>query len=165
MSRSGMSRSLSKLGGTGVAGGRSYAAGRFSSSLFRSLGSHAARTEGAENAKLSLRPRVRRRDPGSPITIVTSAALTLRHAPVPDWARWTVSRGLSARQPMVTRCARRSRARREPRFELSVEACISRTAMPLPVLCDLELRQPAPARRACATGPLYCAITACVGPS
>ena len=46
-----------------------------------------ALAHGVHSADVVLNILARRRDPGPPITIVTSAALTLRHAPVPDCAR------------------------------------------------------------------------------
>ena len=47
-----------------------------------------ALAEGVHSADVILNILARQRDPGPPVTIVTPAALTLRHAPVADCARY-----------------------------------------------------------------------------
>jgi Mu transposase, C-terminal domain len=47
-----------------------------------------ALAHGVYSADVVLNILARQRDPGPPVTIVTPAALTLRHAPVPDCARY-----------------------------------------------------------------------------
>ena len=47
-----------------------------------------ALAHGVHSADVVLNILARQRDPGPPITIVTPAALTLRHVPVPDCARY-----------------------------------------------------------------------------
>jgi transposase len=51
-----------------------------------------ALAHGVHSADVILNILARRRDPGPPITIVTPAALTLRHAPVPNCARYDTLR-------------------------------------------------------------------------
>jgi len=41
-----------------------------------------------DNARAGIRNARRQRDPGPPATILTPAALTLRHAPIADCARY-----------------------------------------------------------------------------
>ena len=56
-----------------------------------------ALAHGVHSADVVLNILARRRDPGPPITIVTPAALTLRHAPVPDCARYDSLRARAAK--------------------------------------------------------------------
>ena len=44
--------------------------------------------EGVHSADVILNILARQRDPGPPVTILTPAALTLRHAPIADCARY-----------------------------------------------------------------------------
>jgi len=55
-----------------------------------------ALAHGVHSADVVLNILARRRDPGPAITIVTPAALTLRHAPVPDCARYDSLRARAA---------------------------------------------------------------------
>ena len=55
-------------------------------SLFRGLAE--AITHGVHSADVVLNILARQRDPGPPATILTPAALTLRHAPIADCARY-----------------------------------------------------------------------------
>ena len=45
-------------------------------------------TQGVHSADVVLNILARQRDPGPPVTILTPAALTLRHAPIADCARY-----------------------------------------------------------------------------
>jgi len=56
-----------------------------------------ALAHGVHSADVVLNILARQRDPGPPITIVTPAALTLRHAPVPDCARYDSLRARTAK--------------------------------------------------------------------
>jgi transposase len=56
-----------------------------------------ALAHGVHSADVVLNILARRRDPGPAITIVTPAALTLRHAPVPDCARYDSLRARAAK--------------------------------------------------------------------
>ena len=47
-----------------------------------------ATAHGVHSADVVLNILARQRDPGPPVTILTPAALTLRHAPVADCARY-----------------------------------------------------------------------------
>lgn len=49
---------------------------------------HPVRAHGVHSADVVLNILARQRDPGPPATILTPAALTLRHAPVADCARY-----------------------------------------------------------------------------
>ena len=56
-----------------------------------------ALAHGVHSADVVLNILARQRDPGPPITIVTPAALTLRHAPIPDCARYDSLRARAAK--------------------------------------------------------------------
>ena len=56
-----------------------------------------ALAHGVHSADVVLNILARQRDPGPPITIVTPAALTLRHAPNPDCARYDSLRARAAK--------------------------------------------------------------------